>query len=201
MYFQLNSACSSFHGIFFNLSTAERMAIIATDREKLKARALRDQRNTNTNSGKSKMKGVMSAATYKAIERRLSFKPSSSSSLFKEPFACSSSGRPIGKSRVKRTSTSTSQASSFRGSISGLNSSVKRDQQLSSASSSSAIASRNLVSKSVTSSSTSSTTRIKRTTISGVNTRKSSVERRLTFGVGAGAGRTQASQPKQRRWK
>lgn len=64
VFFQLTGACRSFHDVFFKLSTKERMAIIATDREKIKAKALRQL--------SSPAKPNISNATLKSIERRMS---------------------------------------------------------------------------------------------------------------------------------
>ncbi|CAL8090044.1 unnamed protein product [Orchesella dallaii] len=61
---QLTGACQSFHDVFFKLSTKERMAIIATDREKSKAKALR---NLSSPSRRN-----ISNATLKSLERRMS---------------------------------------------------------------------------------------------------------------------------------
>lgn len=64
LHFQLSGACRSFHDVFFKLTIQERMAVIATDREKLKAKAMR--------SAASPGRPAISNATLKSIERRLS---------------------------------------------------------------------------------------------------------------------------------
>ncbi|ODN04956.1 hypothetical protein Ocin01_01741 [Orchesella cincta] len=66
---QLTGACQSFHDIFFKLSIKERMAIIATDREKSRAKALRNLA--------SPARRNISNATLKSLERRMSHRRTS----------------------------------------------------------------------------------------------------------------------------
>jgi centrosomal protein CEP110 len=66
---QLTGACSSFHDIFFKISIKERMAIIANDREKVKAKAAKNLLVTRR-LNPSPSKRNMSSATLKSLERR-----------------------------------------------------------------------------------------------------------------------------------
>jgi centrosomal protein CEP110 len=82
---QLTGACASFHDVFFKLTTPQRMAIIASDREKMKAKEMknflsRSARPTRGPSSKPPRSGnnsnlskrKISTATAKCLERRMS---------------------------------------------------------------------------------------------------------------------------------
>ncbi|CAG7716984.1 unnamed protein product [Allacma fusca] len=82
---QLTGTCSSFHDVFFKLTTPQRMAIIASDREKRKAkemktflsRSARPTRGPNSqhlrSAGSNNVsRRKISTATVKCLERRMS---------------------------------------------------------------------------------------------------------------------------------